>query len=309
MSGGRGCVFLLSDYGNADEFAGVMRAVVQRMAPGVPMVDLTHEIPPFDVRAGALALERVVPHLGPGVVLAVVDPGVATWRRAIAVETRSGAGPSFFVGPDNGLLSLAVGRLGGAVRMVSLDRARAGAVGPGHGPGPGFGPSHGPGHGPDPMLLSTFDGRDVFAPAAARLVAGADLADLGEEVPPDSLVRLPPPVLGSEGAMLEAEVLWVDRFGNVQLSATAPDLFAIGADGPGSSFVLHAPSRDEKGATASRKITWSASFEGIPAGEVGLVIDANGHLSLSCRQASASLVLELDAGDVVRLEAQGLGAG
>ena len=83
-----GSVFLLTDYGLADEFAGVVRASVLRHAPGVPIVDLTHGVAPFDVRAGALALVRAVPHLGPGVVLAVVDPGVGTSRRAVAVSVR-----------------------------------------------------------------------------------------------------------------------------------------------------------------------------------------------------------------------------
>ncbi len=111
-----GSVFFLTDYGLTDEFAGVMRAVVLRHAPGVPIIDLTHGVAPFDVRAGALALARAVPHLGPGVVLAVVDPGVGTQRRAMALSVaraRGSGGPHHFVGPDNGLLPWAVDALGG----------------------------------------------------------------------------------------------------------------------------------------------------------------------------------------------------
>lgn len=142
----RGSVFLLSDYGSSDEFAGVLRAVVVREAPGAPLVDLTHEIPPFDVRAGALALERSVPHLGPGVVLAVVDPGVGTGRRAVAVSVAEMSGPRHFVAPDNGLPTFALEALGEPTSAIVLAR--------------GENPT---GHG------TTFDGRDLFAPAAARL--------------------------------------------------------------------------------------------------------------------------------------------
>jgi S-adenosylmethionine hydrolase len=148
-----GAIFLLTDYGHADEFAGVVRAVIARDAPGAPVVDLTHEIPAFDVRAGALALVRCVNHLGPGVVVAVVDPGVGTERRALGIEVGwAGAdpgGPSHLLGPDNGLLPWAADALGGARRAVSL-------------------PTHG-----------TFDGRDVFAPVAARLWRGEPLESQG----------------------------------------------------------------------------------------------------------------------------------
>src|SRR5581483_5691011 len=105
-------VSFLSDYGLADEFVGVCKAVVLRAAPSARLIDITHGIPPFDVRAGALALARAVQYLPPGVVLAVVDPGVGADRRAVAVEVESG----FLVGPDNGLLAPAVAMLGGAGR-------------------------------------------------------------------------------------------------------------------------------------------------------------------------------------------------
>ncbi|MGH9017182.1 MAG: SAM-dependent chlorinase/fluorinase, partial [Acidimicrobiales bacterium] len=176
MSGG--AVFLLTDYGDDDEFAGLTRAVIRRLAPAAPVVDLTHGIPPFDVRAGAHALTRCVGFLGPGVVVAVVDPGVGSDRRAVAVEVggavgvevgvgvgvgvevdpgpgNAATGPRYLVGPDNGLLVGAVDLLGGPVGVVSLTApglpSRAGRAGAG----------------------ATFDGRDLFAPVAARLWAGA----------------------------------------------------------------------------------------------------------------------------------------
>src|SRR5215472_12360768 len=111
----RGAIFLLTDYGTADELVGVVRAVLARSAPGATLVDLTHEVPPFDVRAGALALSRAATHLGPGVVLAVVDPGVGTDRRGVALRVRGADGPWALVGPDNGLLMWAAAALGGVI--------------------------------------------------------------------------------------------------------------------------------------------------------------------------------------------------
>ncbi|MCL4414930.1 MAG: SAM-dependent chlorinase/fluorinase [Actinobacteria bacterium] len=285
--GERGSVFLLSDYGSSDEFAGVMRAVVQRVAPGAPMVDLTHEVPMFDVRAGSLALERALPYLGPGVVLAVVDPGVATERRAVAVEAGSASGPAYLVGPDNGLLARSAALLGGPRRVVALRRPAAErATG----------------------LRSSFDGRDVFAPAAASLWSGSSLGDLGQEVDPGSLVKLAPPFLEVAGDSLTAEVLWIDRFGNVQLAAREADMLAAGLSGPGaiaSVSVLPASAGGIAPGTQWLQAVWSSSFAGIAPGALGLIVDANGHLSLACREASAAGILGLTEARVVVVRAPG----
>ena len=163
-------VFFLSDYGTQDEFAGVVHAVIAARAPGTTVIDLTHHIPPFDVRAGSHTLVRAVPHLGNGVVLAVVDPGVGTVRRGIAMEvTLPAGGTLFFVGPDNGLLVAAAEAAGEApiTHLVELERNVA-----------------------SPDRGATFDGRDLFAPAAAVLSTGTPLAHLGAPVEPTSLVRL-----------------------------------------------------------------------------------------------------------------------
>ena len=114
-------ITFLSDYGAGDEFVGVVKSVIRQIAPHVTVVDLTHEVPPYDVRAGSLTLSRSAQYLCPGVVLAVVDPGVGTERRAIAVEV--GGGQSYLVGPDNGLLAGAVAMCGGATAAVELSNA------------------------------------------------------------------------------------------------------------------------------------------------------------------------------------------
>ncbi|MHB8681513.1 MAG: SAM hydrolase/SAM-dependent halogenase family protein [Acidimicrobiales bacterium] len=266
MSAGAGAVFLLTDYGQADELAGVVRAVLTRLAPGAPLVDLTHEVPPFDVRAGALALQRAVPHLGPGVVVGVVDPGVGPERRgvAIGVDDAGGTRPGALVGPDNGLLAWAADTLGGARHAVVLPPPAGDAV--------------------------TFDGRDVFAPAAAALWRGAALADLGDLVPIAELVRLAPPRLERAGDAVTAEVLWVDRFGNVQLAATAADVAGLPAG---------APVEVEAGGVRHDAVA-ARAFADVGDG-LGVVVDANGHLAVVCDRAPAATVLAVHGGDLVTL--------
>lgn len=177
-------IYFLSDFGSADVFAGVVRAVLARRAPGARVVDLGHDLPPGDVRHAAVQLYAAVPHLEEGgVVLAVVDPGVGSDRRALAVRGER----LWYVLPDNGLITLA----------AELDPPRAAwALDPGrYAPGP---------------VSATFHGRDVFAPAAAHLAQGMPPEALGEAVDPEGLMRLPLwTVEGNEG-----EVIAFDRFGN-----------------------------------------------------------------------------------------------
>ncbi len=275
----RGSVFFLTDYGGADEFAGVVRAVVARHAPGAPLVDLTHAVPPFDVRAGALALERAAPYLGPGVVLAVVDPGVGSQRRAVAVERAAPSGPRHFVGPDNGLLPWALDVLGGTISVVALARA------PGAEPAEQVATAS-----TEPSSSSrTFDGRDLFAPVVAGLWSGVPLRDIGSPVDVGSLVRLARPrlVVGAQG--VEAEVQWVDGFGNAQLAARPDDV------GDAAAFLVVTRS------TTCRAVR-VGTFAELVEGELGVVEDANGHLALTCNRQAAATVLGVREGDVVTLK-------
>src|SRR5918996_3072557 len=156
-------VSFLSDYGHADEFVGVCKSVMLSLVPDLQIIDITHDLPPQDVRAGALTLVRAAQYLPDGgIVLAVVDPGVGTDRRLVAVEVEHG----ILLGPDNGLLAPAVAILGGARRVVALTSTEHQLPAPG----------------------PTFAGRDILAPAAAHLAAGIDLSDLGEDVDPAGLV-------------------------------------------------------------------------------------------------------------------------
>ena len=259
-------ISFLSDYGRGDEFVGVVHSVIRSTAPGVTVIDITHDIPPHDVRAGGLALARSAQYLCPGVVLAVVDPGVGTDRRGIAIEV--GGGQSVLVGPDNGLLAPAVAMVGGATRAVSLTNTDY------HLPAPG----------------PTFDGRDVFAPVAAALCTGASLDEVGDEVDVNSLMPGMIPVIREEDGDLIADVLWVDRFGNCQLNVDPDDLVDWGDRiriRVGDQWRL------------ARRVE---AFAQIGDGEVGLIVDSYGLMSIALDRRSARAELGLDTSNEVRLQ-------
>ncbi len=258
-------VSFLSDYGRDDEFVGVVHSVIRTTAPHVTVIDITHDIPRHDVRAGGLALARSAQYLCPGVVLAVVDPGVGTNRRGIAVEV--GDGQSVLVGPDNGVLAPAVAMVGGATAAVSLTNTDF------HLPAPG----------------PTFDGRDVFAPVAAALCAGATLADVGEAIDVNSLTPGLIPVVRDEGDALVTEVMWVDHFGNCQLNVDPDDL-----DGWGD--VVHVRISDEW-----RPARRAYTFSEISEGEIGLVVDSYGLVAIALDRRSAAAELGLRTGTEVRM--------
>lgn len=271
-------VSFLTDYGTTDEFVGVVKAVIRDLAPHVGVIDLTHEIAPFDVRAGSLTLARCIGYVPSGVVLAVVDPGVGTDRRAVAVEVAGGAG--VLVGPDNGLLAPAVAMAGGAERAVELTEREYQLEAPG----------------------ATFAGRDIFAPAAAHLCNGVDLAELGPEIDPALMMPGTVPLPREEGESLVAEVLWVDRFGNCQLNIGPEDL--TGWDDH-VSLRLGSPG-DPAGVTV-RSAVRAASFAGIEGGGVGLVLDSYGMLAVCLDRRSAAEELQLGPGDQVLLTPLGDG--
>ncbi|MGO8871974.1 MAG: S-adenosyl-l-methionine hydroxide adenosyltransferase family protein [Acidimicrobiales bacterium] len=304
-------IFFLSDYGTADEYVGVVHAVLLRLAHGVPVVDLTHEVAPFDVEAGSLLLARCAPYLGAGVVLAVVDPGVGTDRRGVAVGLDPG-GPDWLVGPDNGLLTPLAVSLGGPRRLVELDPgaarpARAGPVPAG-----------------SDRTIRTFDGRDVFAPAAAHLVRGGDPQELGPAADPGSLVRAPATSRraaeriedGPAGPVAVTTVRRVDRFGNVELGLEPAALAATGltTGRTGLVCVIEADGADE-GPAGRAGIDRSAAGPGRPVrvrlvrafsdlgpGELGLLLDSAGRVAVVLDRASAARHLGLSGpGDVVRI--------
>ncbi len=264
-------ISFLSDYGTDDEFVGVVKSVIRDLAPHATVIDLTHGIKPFDVRAGSLALARSISYVASGVIVAVVDPGVGTSRRAIAVEVADGEG--VLVGPDNGVLAPAVAMAGGAGRAVSLTNVEYQLEAPG----------------------ATFDGRDVFAPAAAHLCNGVDLYDLGDPVDADILFPGLVPLPQIDDSTVIAQALWTDRFGNVQLNVGPDDL----PDTFGDMVGLRISAPADASGGASRVATRASSFADVGAGAVGLVVDANGMLAIVMNQRSAAEELGVDDGDQV----------
>lgn len=184
---------LLTDYGLQDEFVGVCHGVIAGICPAARIIDITHGIAAQDVLGGALRLAAALPYLPVGVHVAVVDPGVGSERRAVALRCQDGR---FLVGPDNGLLLRGADRAGGVVQAVDISESPAQLF---------------------PVSV-TFHGRDIFCPVAAHLAAGQSLAELGEPLDPGELVRLDIPELRIEDGQLRATVLLVDRFGNLQLN-------------------------------------------------------------------------------------------
>lgn len=317
-------VSFLSDYGAKDEFVGVVKSVIRSIAPDVRITDITHGIPRHDIRAGSLALARASQYLTPGIVIAVVDPGVGSNRRGVAVELAadsedtssecSESTRSTLIGPDNGLLAPAVALLGGAARAVSLTNAALQL----------------------PSAGATFAGRDIFAPAAAHLCAGVPFEDLGEEISVASLMPAVVPSAQIQNDQIVAEILWIDHFGNAQLNIGPDDISPLGErfalkilglpepdamdplfNLPGSpsrpSHPPHisrqtnsassipaseasSPAKSSRSAARPLVASLAASYDQIPPRNTGLVVDSYGMISIAMRQQPAAEELNLEEG-------------
>jgi S-adenosylmethionine hydrolase len=258
--GGYGWISLTTDYGTFDGFVAACHGSIARIAPDVRVIDVTHHVPPADVARGAAVLAQTAPYLPPSVHVAVVDPGVGTARRGIVIGTPGG----ILVGPDNGVLIWAAEALGGIDRVAELTNK-------------------------DWLLgdvSRTFHGRDVFSPAAARIAAGAALGDAGPPVDADTLVRLPDPIVAVGDGWLEAEVMTIDRFGNVQLAAGGGLLAGLS-----SELLVSGNVRARRGAT----------FQDVDAGDLLVYEDSAGRVAIAVNGGRAVVVLSVRPGDVVRL--------
>jgi S-adenosyl-L-methionine hydrolase (adenosine-forming) len=261
-------ISFLSDFGSDDEFVGVVHGVIARLSPEVRVIDVTHSINRGDVRAGALALTRAIQYLPEGVVLAVVDPGVGTGRRAIAARTASGV----FVGPDNGLLGPAVAMVGGADRIVSIENPEMRI----------------------PSAGETFHGRDVFGPAAALLASGeASLDDCGPEVSPDEVTPLLLPLPEIEPGAITATAWWIDRFGNAQTNVSPEDMSLAGIS-PDLTVTVRVGSSEYE-------LAWVTSYGEVAEGEALIHADGSGLMALAVHGGSAAETLRISEGQTVKL--------
>lgn len=262
----------MTDYGTDDDFVGVCHGVIASIAPEARIIDLTHGIPRGAVRQGALVLRNTLPFMPAGVHVAVVDPQVGTERRAVALRCHDG---QLLIGPDNGLLSLASERAGGVELAVDVTRSP---------------------HRLEPVS-ATFHGRDVFAPVAAHLAAGATLADAGEPLDPETLaqVQLPVPRVGEDGSVA-AHALAADRFGNVALNVSHEAL-------AGTGLTLGGEVEIEVGGKPFLA-TFAATFADVPTGELMVYEDAYRMLAVAINRGDAGATLGIEPDDEVHLRAR-----
>lgn len=255
-------ITFLSDYGRDDDFVGVCHAVMARIAPHAPVVDITHGIPRHDVRSGALVLCRTLPYAPAGVHLAVVDPEVGAERRAVAI--RCAREDRILVGPDNGLLGPGTERFGGATEAIDV--------------------------GCSPYRLepvsATFHGRDIFAPVAAHLAAGEAFRDAGEPLDPAELTTLDLPHARIEDGALVCHLLAIDRFGNLQLDAGHDDLGAVG-------LRLGRPVEVDLGEGDVIPATYAVTFADVEPGALLVYEDAYRTLAIAVNRGHAAEELDL----------------
>jgi S-adenosyl-L-methionine hydrolase (adenosine-forming) len=264
-------VTLLTDYGSDDDFVGVCHGVIRGIDPGVEIVDITHGIERHAVRQGALVLRNTLPYMPAGVHVAVVDPQVGTERRAVALRTGDGR---ILLGPDNGLLSLAWERCDGVELAVDVTRSP---------------------HRLEPVS-ATFHGRDIFAPVAARLAAGAELADAGDPLDPETLARVELPEPRQEDGAVVAHALVIDHFGNVGLNVEHDRL-------AGTGITLGARVAVEAGGEGY-VATYAQTFADVSPGELLVYEDAYRTLALAINRGDAAGTLGIAVDAELRLRPQ-----
>jgi S-adenosylmethionine hydrolase len=258
-----------TDYGADDGFVAACAGVIATIAPATRVLTVTNTVPPQDIRRGATVLAQTVPYLPRAVHLGVVDPGVGTGRRSVAIVAPGGV----LVGPDNGLLIPAAEALGGvqAAHQLTEPKYRLSTV------------------------SSTFHGRDVFAPAAAHLACGVAPEQLGPPVDPNHLIRLPKPRILVEHGELSSDILGADHFGNLQLAAKLADLASFGAT-PGESVQVRIGGR-------GREATVGRTFADVSLGAMVVFVDSAGHVAIAINGGSAANHLRFSPGETVVLRA------
>ncbi len=261
-------ITLLTDYGSDDEFVGICHGVIARIAPEARVIDLTHGIGRHDIRHGALVLRNALDYVPLGIHVAVVDPTVGTPRRALALRCADGR---VLVGPDNGLLMPAAERAGGIVLAVDITTSP---------------------HRLEPVS-ATFHGRDLFAPVAARLVAGAELAEAGALLDPAELVALELPRAEIHDGELLTHALIVDRFGNVTLDASHEQLAGTGL-GLGRAAELAV-------ASSRHRAIYVHAFGDVEEGGLIVYEDAYRMLAIAVNRGSAAALLGIERDAEVRL--------
>ncbi|MGH2794553.1 MAG: SAM hydrolase/SAM-dependent halogenase family protein [Actinomycetota bacterium] len=261
-------VTFTSDYGLEDEFVGVCHGVIKRFAPEVQIIDVSHALPPQDVRAGAIVLAQAVRYMPPAVHLAIVDPGVGTLRRAVVIGTK--AGPPL-VGPDNGVLWLAAEALGGPVQAHEIKREDLCLT----------------------PISRTFHGRDIFAPIAGRLALGMPPEEVGPPFKIEELTRLEMPVAKVDDDHVHGVVIQADHFGNLQLNVHREELEGVG--------VMLGDVLELRVGGKSHLVEYRTTFSEVAPGKLGVLEDAYRRIAIVENRGSAEKRLEAHRGDHVIL--------
>jgi len=252
-------ITLTTDFGTRDWFAGSMKAVILGLHPGANVVDITHEIPPGDIRAGAFALMAGCRYFPKGTVhVAVVDPGVGSPRPAIAVQTARG----FFVGPDSGVLSRALAHE--KIKRIRLLENPQYFLQP---------------------VSRTFQGRDVFAPVAAHLSRGLFPPRLGREL--KDFVRVPWPQTTKQGGKAQGEIVYIDRFGNAITNIETELVFG---EGPGGCEII---------IKRKVRCPLAEFYDAVPVNRPVAVLGSCGLLEIALNRGSAARRFGLEPGDKV----------
>jgi S-adenosylmethionine hydrolase len=270
----RPVVSILTDFGARDPSGAICEGVILGICPEAAVIQVSHEVTKFAIRDGALMLWCALPYLPVGVHMAVVDPGVGTARRPVALTTGRG---DILVGPDNGLLRPAAERLGGVTAAHELTSEA---------------------HRLHPVSTS-FHGRDIFAPAVAHLANGVPVSELGPALDLATLVGLDiPPATPIPGGV-ETSVVYVDTFGNCKLAGMRADLEAsAGPMRTGRPILIQADG------SADRRMAWADTFGNVPAGEPMLYVDSYDRLTLAVNQGSAAADLDLAQDQPIRITAE-----
>lgn len=274
-------IALLTDFGLEDIYVGVMKGVILDICPQARLVDISHAIEPQHVREGAIALHDACLFFPKGTIfLVVIDPGVGSSRRPVAVQ----AGDYTFVGPDNGVLTYALEKLDASPHIVELTNPEYRL----------------------PQVSTTFHGRDIFAPAAAHLANGVPLAHFGPSL--DRLIQLPRPELNIVGASVTGEITHIDRFGNITTSigrlrwVQEDRLLLEPAFDPERSPLM--VSAADATVTIGGQVIHAlrVSYSEALRGDLLALVGSTGHLEVAVNQGSAAGRLEATVGDRVELK-------
>ena len=255
-----------SDFGISDGSVGVVKGVINRIDPDLKINDISHDIPPQNIKYGSLLLMRAIQYIPPGVLLAVVDPGVGTGRKPVAIQTEWG----IMVGPDNGLLNLACATVGGAQKAHLLENEDW------------IIPSEG----------NTFHARDIFSPFAAGLASSQlSIEQCGEEVDLMNLQQYLIPLTEKNDNEIKGEVMWIDHYGNCQTNISPEELSDLGKN-IGDVISLNIKNQEIK-------TTWVGNYQGDGVNEVGIVTDSWGMISIFSRNKNAEKILDIQDGEKV----------